>query len=138
MPTITNPGVIEQLVTEYLLKDCNQAAAGLAIGYSENYVYNGEYSKLFERDDVLAEIRRQRAELQAKTGFSVEQMHAQIQEDRDFARSLKQPSAASTSSNQLMRLHNMDQVASTDAVQIVINPPTSPKRVESEIIENEM
>jgi hypothetical protein len=92
---------------------------------------------LFERDDVKAEIKRQRLELIKRTGFTKEQAHLQIMEDREFARSKQQASAAATSTNQLIRLYGMDQMASVEGVNIVINPPRSPKRVENEVIENE-
>lgn len=143
MPTITNPGVIQALVTAYLISGCNEAAAGIEVGYSENYVYNGEYSKLFERADVLGEIAKQRLELIAKTGYTKEQAHAELDENRRLALDLKQPSAATQASTAKIRLYGMDQADSRqDAVVIVIRPPAAAlnnaKSVESEIIDNEV
>lgn len=134
MPTITNPGVIEAVVTAYLLNDCNEALAGIAVGYKRTYVYNGEYSKLFERQDVIAEIKRQRLELVKKTGFTKENAHVQLDEDREFARKMGQAGAAVSSTNTKMRLYGMDQIAPSDATVIVINPPDSRKKVESEVV----
>lgn len=133
MPTITNPGVIEDLVTAYLVSGCNEAAAGIAVGYSENYVYNGEYSKLFERSDVLGEIRKQRVELAQKTGFSKEQASVDLDENRQLALKQTQPSAATAATVAKIRLYGMDQQdAKVDQTIIIINPPKHAKSVESE------
>lgn len=135
MPTITNPGVIPALVTAYLVNDCNQSKAGMAIGYTEGYVYNGEYSKLWDRDDVIAELKRQRLELIAKTGFTKEDAHAQIDEDRAYARSKGQAAAAVTSTGQKVRLYGMDQMAES-STGLTINVTTDRKVIDSKEIDN--
>lgn len=138
MPTITNPGVIEALTTAYLLNGCNQAAAGIELGYSETYVYNGEYSKLFERQDVLAEIRKQRLDLAKKTGFTKEQASVDLDESRELAMKQTQPSAATAATVAKMRLYGMDQPeAKKDATVIIINPPTQPTARPLEVIDAE-
>jgi hypothetical protein len=73
-----------------------------------------------------------------KTGFTKEQAHAELDENRQLALDLKQPSAATQASTAKIRLYGMDQMDNKrDSTVIIINPPqTSPKRVESEIINN--
>lgn len=137
MPTITNPGVIEALALAFLTNNCDKGAAMQKIGYSKTYSTTGNCTKLFNRKDVQGEIKRQRLELLKKTGYSKEQATQDLIDDRQLARDLNQPSAAISANSQLIRLYGMDQQDSKkDATIIVINPPqTSPKRVESEIID---
>jgi hypothetical protein len=92
--------------------------------------------KLYERPDVLTEIKRQELDLIKKTGYSKEQATQDLIDDRQLARDLNQPSAAISANSQLIRLYGMDQMDNKrDSTVIIINPPsTSPKRVESEII----
>lgn len=143
MPTITNPGVLEALATAFLKTNCDKSAAMQEIGYSKNYSTTGNCSKLFARPDVLGEIAKQRLELIAKTGYTKEQAHAELDENRRLALDLKQPSAATQASTAKIRLYGMDQADSRqDAVVIVIRPPSAAlnnaKSVESEIIDNEV
>ncbi len=122
MPTITNPGVIPALVTAFLLNDSDKGAAMRDIGYSENYSTNGHCAKLFDRADVKTEIRRQRVELIKKTGYSKEQAHQDLIDDRRLARDQKQPSAAISADSQLIRLYGMDQVdGSSTAEQRILS-----------------
>lgn len=136
MPTITNPGVIPMLITAYLSNGLDKGLAMQEVGYSKNYSTTGNCSKLFARPDVNIELRAQRLALAKKTGFTKEQASVDLDEDRQLARDLKQPSAAISATSQKIRLYGMDQVESRkDAVQIIINPPVSPKRAESEVID---
>lgn len=140
MPTITNPGVIQELVAFYLANGLDKGIAGLSVGYSESYVKNGDCAKLWNRQDVQVELRKQRLELARKTGFTKEQASVDLDEDRQLARILKQPSAAISATSAKIRLYGMDQTAGSDQTIIIISPPVptnSPKRVESEVIENE-
>lgn len=140
MPTITNPGVIEALITAYLSNGLLKSNAMLSIGYAEGYANTGNCTKLFERSDVLVELRTQRLELARKTGFTKEQASVDLDEDRQLARELKQPSVGVSATSAKIRLYGMDQMAGSDATVIIISPPkqlNSPKRVESEVLENE-
>ena len=135
MPTITNPGVIEAMVTAFLSNGMDKGKAGLLVGYSQSYVKNGNCAKLWDRADVRVEIKRQRTELVRKMGFTKENAHVQLDEDRDFARKCGQAGSAVSSTNTKMRLYGMDQIAPSDATVIVINPPTSVRSVESEVVD---
>ena len=105
-------------------------------GYSNNYSITGNSTKLFKRPDVLAEIKRQQAELIKKTGYSKEQAHQDLMDDRQLARDQRQPSAAISADSQLIRLYGMDQIDShKETTVIIINPPA--KKVDSEVIEAE-
>lgn len=113
MPTITNPGVIPMLIEAYLANGLDKSAAMLKIGYSKLYTQSSNCRLLFERSDVKAELRRQRVELAKNTGYSKEQASADLDEDRQLARDLRQPSAAISAINTKMRLYGMDQIAGT-------------------------
>lgn len=137
MPTITNPTVVQTIVQNYLLNGLDKCNALLQTGYKLNYARSTKGMKLFEREDVKAELRRQRVELAKKTGFTKEQASVDLDEDRQLARELKQPAAAITATNAKMRLYGMDQIAGTDATVIVISPPSQPPtpvKVENEVI----
>ena len=126
------------LVEAFLANNCDKSKAMQSIGYSKNYSTTGNCSKLFARTDVLAEIKAQRLELVKKTGFTKEQAHVQLDEDRQFAKRMGQAGAAHSATSSKIRLYGMDQQdRGSEQTVIVISPP-SPKRVESEIIENEV
>jgi phage terminase small subunit len=136
MPTITNPGVIEAMVLGFLTSDRNKSEGLRQAGYKPSYARSVKGMKLYERPDVLTEIKRQELDLIKKTGYSKEQATQDLIDDRQLARDLNQPSAAISANSQLIRLYGMDQMDNKrDSTVIIINPPsTSPKRVESEII----
>ena len=101
------------------------------IGYSDTYSTNGHCAKMFGRSDVIGEIRSQRLELIKKTGFTKEQAHAELDENRRLALDQKQPSAATQASTAKIRLYGMDQMDNKrDATVIIINPPNQAKTVE--------
>lgn len=136
MPTITNPGMIKALVTAFLLNDRDKGNAGLAVGYSASYVRNGNCAKLWDRSDVKAELKRQEIELIKKTGYTKEEAQHELEEARELAMRLNQPSAAVSASNTKMRLHGYDQMAAQhESTVIVINPPQQRTKVESEVVE---
>jgi len=67
-----------------------------------------------------------------------------LDEDRQLARELKQPSVGVSATAAKIRLYGMDQMAGSDATVIIINPPKQieskenrVKSIESEVIENE-
>ena len=141
MPTITNLGVIPALITAYITNGMDKAASMVHIGYSEGYSTSGNSTKLFERSDVKAELKKQQLELIKKNGYSKQQATQDLMDDRQLARECKQPSAAISANTALIRLYGMDQMAGSDATVIIISPPkqlNSPKRVESEVLENEV
>ncbi len=138
MPTITNPGTIKALITAYLLNDRDQSKAGIEIGYSENYVLNGDYSKLFDRADVLAELDKQEVELIRKTGYSVEQAQYEYEQVRCGSMVVKQYPAANQAILGKSRLHGFDKDNNArESTVIIINPPKQRTKVESEVVENE-
>lgn len=116
MPTITNPCVIQTIVETFLSNGMDKCNALVKTGYKLNYARSTKGMKLFDRSDVKAELRKQREELAKKTGFSKEQASVDLDEDRQLARELKQPSAAISATNTKMRLYGMDQIAGTDNV----------------------
>jgi hypothetical protein len=146
MPTITNPGVIEALSMAFLQLNCDQGAAMQEIGYSKNYSTTGNCSKLFARPDVIAGIKQARLDLVAKTGFSKAEAHLELDENRQLALDMKQPSAATGASVAKMRLYGYDQAdMKRDSTVIVINPPrpaakpvqattASPVAIEAEVV----
>ncbi len=136
MVQINNPGVIPALVTAYLVNNRNKALAAIEIGYSQTYAKNGDCALLFERDDVKAELRRQEVELIKITGYSKEQAHQDLMDDRQLARDQKQPSAAISADSQLIRLYGMDQQA-TSGAGLTINVTTDRKVIDNKEIENE-
>ncbi len=123
------------IVSAYLANGLDKGAAALAIGYAPSTIRSANHTKLWDRSDVKAELRKQRLELTKKMGFTKEQASADLDEDRQLARELKQPSAAISATNTKMRLYGMDQIAGTDATIINVILPDSSKRVESEIID---
>ena len=140
MPTITNPGVITAIVSAFLANGMNKGDAALSVGYSESYIRNGDCAKLWDRSDVQAELRSQRLELARKTGYSKEQASVDLDEDRQLARELKQPSVGVSATAAKIRLYGMDQMAGSDATVIIISPPaqiSSPKSVESRVIDSD-
>ncbi len=115
MPKITNQGVVEALVTAYLTNDRNKGEAMREVGYSENYSGNGHCTVMFNRDDVKAEIRRQGIELVKKTGITKEQFAYDLEQVKDLAIQINQPSAAVSAIGVNIRLHGWDQVVGTAA-----------------------
>lgn len=139
MPTITNPGVIKALVRAFMLNNRDEGAAMREIGYTNGYSTNGHCAKLFARSDVKAELKRQEIELIKKTGYSKAEAQHELEQARELAMQINQPSAAVSASNTKMRLHGMDQVEShRESTIIVINPPSNVKKTDCEVIENEM
>ena len=137
MPTITNPGVIATLVNAYLITGRDKVGALIKTGYSKTYANNGKGARLFERQDVLVEIKRQELALIKKTGYTKKQATQDLIDDRQLARDLNQPSAAISANSQLIRLYGMDQMDNKrDSTVIIINPPAAAnaKSVESEIV----
>ena len=116
MPTITNPGVIPALVTAYIVSDRDKGKAASSIGYSDSYIRNGDCAKLWDRDDVKAELRRQEVELLEKNGYSVQEYQQDLKDDRALARMLKQPSAAVSATVAMGRSmgHDKDNGIGTD------------------------
>ena len=140
MPTITNPGVIQTIVNYYLSNGLDKCNALIETGYSESYAKGQKGMELFKRADVCLELRKQRLELVKKTGYSKEQASVDLDEDRQLARELKQPSVGVSATTAKIRLYGMDQMAGSDATVIIINPPkqiSSPKSVESRVLEND-
>lgn len=135
MPTITNPGVLQVLVSAFILNGRDKGEAMRKTGYSEGYSTNGNCAKLFERSDVIAEIRKQEIELIRKTGLSKEHFAYDLEEAKRLGMKINQPSAAVSAINTNMRLHGMDQIAPSDQTVIVINPPSNVKNVESEVLD---
>ena len=138
MPTITNPGVIQAIVSAYLSNGMDKGQAALAIGYAPSTIRSANHTKLWDRPDVKAELRKQQLDLIKKTGYSKEQATQDLMDDRQLARECKQPSAAISANTALIRLYGMDQMACSDATVIVINPPkqiSSPKSVESRVLD---
>ncbi len=134
MPTITNPGVISALVTAYLCNGMDKGLAALSVGYAQSTVRSANHTKLWERGDVKTELKKQQLDLIKKTGFTKEQAHRELDENRQLALELKQPSAATQASTAKIRLYGMDQVENRgESTVIIINPPNA-KSVESEII----
>lgn len=140
MPTITNPAVIQMIVNSYLSNGLDKCNALIDTGYSESYAKGQKGMELFNRADVKRELTKQQLALIKKNGYSKEQATQDLMDDRQLARECKQPSAAISANTALIRLYGMDQMAGSDATVIIISPPKqliSPKRVESEVIENE-
>ena len=135
MPTITNPGVIKALATAFILNGRDKGAAMQKIGYSVGYSTTGNSTKLFKREDVIAELRRQEIELLKKTGLTKEDFAFDLEEAKRLGMKIKQPSAAVSAINTNMRLHGMDQIAPSEQTVIIINPPKSVRSVESEVID---
>jgi hypothetical protein len=137
MPTITNPGVIEAIATGFLDNDLDKGEGLRAAGYTDSYSKSAKGLKLYDRQDLKAGIKQARLELIKRTGYTKEQATQDLIDDRQLARDLNQPSAAISANSQLIRLYGMDQMDNKrDSTVIIINPPqTSPKRVESEVIE---
>ena len=125
MPTITNPGVIKALVTAYLVKDRDKGLAMREVGYSETYSTTGNCTKLFERLDVTAEIRRQEVELLKENGYSVQEYQQDLKEDRSLARTLSQPSAAVSATVAMGRSmgHDKDNDAGSGKKAISLTEP---------------
>ena len=112
-------------------------------------------SMLLANTNIKAEISRQQAEMIKITGYSKQQAHQDLMDDRQLARDQKQPSAAISADSQLIRLYGMDQVAGSEsdeqrildevksiqarkiAEQIVLNA-NKPKHIESKEIKNEV
>lgn len=144
MPTITNPAVISLIINHYLSNGLDKCNALIKIGYSESYSRSQKGTELFNRPDVKKELRKQQLALIKKTGYSKEQATQDMMDDRQLARDCKQPSAAISANQALIRLYGMDQMAGSDATVIIINPPKQIeskenriKSIESEVIENE-
>ncbi len=135
MPTITNQGVLKAVATGFLTNNLDMGAGLRAAGYKDSYSKSAKGLRLYDRPDLIAEIQAQRVELAKKTGFTKENAHVQLDEDRTFARQMKQAAAAVSSTNAKMRLYGMDQIAPSDATVIIINPPNSVKSVESEVVD---
>ncbi|HDZ86468.1 MAG TPA: hypothetical protein ENH57_02120 [Actinobacteria bacterium] len=96
----------------------------MEVGYSKAYVYNGEYSKLWDRQDVKAELDRQEVALREKAGRSVAQIDWMYQKAYDLAMDINQPSAAGSNTTGIARLYGMDKDAGGgEQTVIVISPP---------------
>lgn len=129
MPTITNIGVIPALVNAYLINGRDKSTALTDIGYKQTYARSTKGMKLFDRGDVIAEVRAQELALIAKTGYTKEQAQLELEQARELAGRLNQPSACVSAVTAKMRLHGMDQPeARKDSTVIVINPPSMQPR----------
>lgn len=139
MPTITNPEVIEAISTAFIACNLDMGAGLRAAGYSDSYSKSAKGLRLYDRPDLRAGIKRARLALVAKTGFTKAEAHAELDENRQLALELKQPSAATQASTAKIRLYGMDQQESKqEATVIVISPPVAAKRIESKVIDNEV
>ncbi len=139
MPTITNRGTINILAEAFVRLNGCKSGALADIGYAKSYARSVKGMKIYEREDVKTAIHALRAKLRAEKGFTVDDCHTLYMDAYKQAQALKQPSAAVSAATGIARLYGLDKDNSlSDRVQIVIMPPISPKRAESEVIENEM
>ena len=109
--------------------------------------------RILTKANIKAEIKRQELELLEKTGYSKEQAHQDLIDDRQLARDRGQPSAAISADSQLIRLYGMDQMADVSdekrvydenrqlqaaiIAALVVANANQPKLIESKEIEDE-
>ena len=89
----------------------------LKAGYSQCIGWERNASKVLGKDRVKAAIRQVWDEKADKREMTVARVQAMYMEDRELARSIKQPSAAVSATTGIARLYGMDKDNNQDKIQ---------------------
>ena len=93
MPSIKDESTVEAVARAFTSNGRNKERALKTVGYSDNYAEHRAECVL-SNVGVKAAIARIDAKTAKRAEFTVEQYQNQLDEDRDMARALRQPSAA--------------------------------------------
>ena len=104
------------IAAEYCTNGFRKVDALLSLGYSKTYA-NNVGLKIFDNDRVVTAIRRIQANLQAKTGFTVQQAEREFEESRLLALKLNLPGAAVSATTGKCRLYGFDKDAKAETKQ---------------------
>jgi hypothetical protein len=123
------------IAAEYTTNGFKKVVALLSVGYSVSYA-NKVGLKLYDNDLVKQAIEQIQASTKAKTATTVADIERMYEEDRKLAEQCNQAGAAVSATTGIARLYGFDKDNSLNKEQtIIVIAPKSPKRVDSEVID---
>jgi len=127
----------DQVINEFLTNGRNAPKAYEKVYPDCNTVFQAA-NQLFKNNKFAIMLNKRVDKIREKTDIDVGILEAMYQKGFNTADKQKNPTGMAVNTTGIARLYGKDKDNNVkDQVQIVINPPLSPKRAESKVIDNE-